>query len=79
MKNTYKYIVDLNERGIYKCHVENPNGEIIWEASNEDSDDGSFWLVEDGFMDDVKDMNGLLEYLIQYDYITGKANLEYIG
>jgi hypothetical protein len=73
------YIVDLDERGIYKCHVENCNGKIIWEASNEDEEDGEFWPVRDGFMKNTKDMNGLTDYLIDLGIIRESVSIKYIG
>lgn len=48
-------VVDLDERGWFKSHVENQNGRTVFSFSNEDektgwpSEDG-LWLVEDGFM-----------------------------
>ena len=61
----YRFVhtVDLNERGIYRCHVSDINGETIWNASTED-EDGEFWPVRDGFMRHVNDMEGLAEYLV---------------
>lgn len=61
-------IVDLDERGWFKAHVENQNGRTIFEFSNEDeesgwpSDDG-ISLIEDGFMRHGRDTGGLLNYL----------------
>jgi regulation of enolase protein 1 (concanavalin A-like superfamily) len=60
-------IVDLDERGWFKAHVEDQDGKIVFEFSNEDetgwpSEDG-LWLVEAGFMRHVRDADGLLEYL----------------
>lgn len=78
--NTYHYIVDLDERGIYKCHVKNAHtGEIIWQADNEESEDGSFWLVEDGFMTSVKDMSGLESYLMEMGIIRKQDEIIYKG
>lgn len=77
---TYHYIIDLNERGIFKCHVENAEtGKIIWEANNEESEDGSFWPVEDGFMKNTKDMNGLWDYLVNMGFLEEDDKLIYIG
>jgi hypothetical protein len=61
------FIVDLDERGWFKAHVENQNGKTIFEFSNEDetgwpSNDG-LWLVEAGFMRHGRDVVGLLDYL----------------
>lgn len=77
---TYHYIVDLDERGIYKCHVEHAEtGKIIWEASNEESEDGSFWPVEDGFMSNARDMTGLETYLVDMEIIEQLDEIVYKG
>ena len=77
---TYHYIIDLNERGIFKCHVENAKtGKIIFEFNNEEEEDGLFWLVEDGFMDNYKDMSGLHEYLSGLKIIKPDDEILYIG
>ena len=61
-------VIDLDERGSFKGHVDNQNGKTVFKFSNEDEDtewpgaDG-LWLVEDGFMKHGRDTNGLLEYL----------------
>lgn len=62
-------VIDLDERGSFRGHVENQNGTTVFEFSNEDengwpSEDG-FWLVEDGFMKHGRDIDGLHEYLKQ--------------
>lgn len=60
-------VVDLDERGSFRAHVENANGECLFDFSNEDesgwpSEDG-LWLVVDGYMRHNRDADGLLEYL----------------
>jgi len=75
---TYHYIVDLNERGIYKAHVEDADSfKIIWVASNQD--DGEFWPVRDGFMKHCQDMIGLWAYLQESSLIPFKSKLIYKG
>ena len=47
------YVVDLNERGWFKAHVEKQNGKEIFSLSNEDEGGwpgGDLDLVEDGYM-----------------------------
>jgi len=61
-------VVDLDERGWFKAHVENQNGSTVFEFSNEDDETGwpsecGMWLVQDGFMQHGRDTRGLLEYL----------------
>lgn len=60
-------VVDLDERGWFKAHVESQNGKTVFQFSNEDetgwpSQDG-LWLIEDGFMRHGRDTDGLLSYL----------------
>ena len=60
-------VVDLDERGSFKAHVENYTGDSIFEVSNEDengnpSDDG-IWPVTAGYMHHNRDTRGLLSYL----------------
>lgn len=61
-------VVDLDERGWFKAHVQEQNGQTVFEFSNEDEDTG--WplpdgipLVTDGFIRHGRDVVGLLEYL----------------
>ena len=61
-------VVDLDERGWFKAHVENRNGKTVFQFSNEDEETGwpsehGLWLVEDGFMRHGRDTDGLLKYL----------------
>ncbi|WP_163056692.1 hypothetical protein [Acidithiobacillus ferrooxidans] len=60
-------VVDLDERGSFKAHVENYTGDSIFEFSNEDehgnpNDDG-VWPVTAGYMRHNRDTRGLLSYL----------------
>jgi hypothetical protein len=82
MKTTYHYIVDLDERGIYKAHVENAEtGKIVFEISNEDEDGNTsvLWIVEDGFMEHTKDMAGLGFYLFDMGIINQNDPIVYKG
>lgn len=61
-------VIDLDERGWFKAHVENQNGKTVFQFSNEDEETGwpseyGLWLVEDGFMRHGRDTDGLLTYL----------------
>lgn len=69
------YVVDMNERGTFSCHVENSNGKIVWSASTDDSEDGQFWPVEDGFMDNTEDTIGLEKYLKSIHLMPSDAGL----
>jgi len=63
------YVIDLDERGEFRSHVEDENGVSIFEITNEDQDEdahitnGGIWLVEAGYMKHAKDINGLHQYL----------------
>jgi len=61
-------VIDLDERGWFKAHVENQNGRTVFQFSNEDEETGwpsedGLWLVEDGFMRHGRDTAWLLEHL----------------
>lgn len=53
--NTLFYIIDLDERGLFKAHVENEQGKIIYELSGQE--------LEDGFMKHKNDTTGLENYV----------------
>lgn len=79
---TYYYIVDLDERGIYKAHVEEAETHrTIYYISNEDEDGNisPLWIVEDGFMKNTQDMDGLWTYLQESSLIPFKSKLIYKG
>lgn len=81
--NALTLVVDLDERGIFKAHVENHTGNSIFEFSNEDengnpSEDG-LWLVTDGYMRHGRDANGLLEYLRETGLATSKNTISVLG
>ena len=62
------YVIDLDERGWFKGHVEDQIGKTVFEFSNEDEETGwpsedGLWLIEDGFMRHGHDVAGLHEYL----------------
>ncbi len=71
----FTHHIDLNERGVYKMHVENPNGEVVFAVSSEDSEDGKFWPTEDGFMKHADDMDGLEKYLKEMGWMPDDAKL----
>lgn len=76
-------VVDLDERGVFKAHVENFTGNSIFEFSNEDdngnpSEDG-LWLVTAGYMHHNRDTRGLLDYLRDIELATKKNTLTIAG
>ena len=77
-------VIDLDERGVFKAHVENQNGRTVFEFSNEDEDTGwpsddGLWLVEDGFMRHVRDTSGLLQYLQSIGIARPTATMYCVG
>lgn len=77
-------IVDLDERGWFKAHVENQNGKTIYRFSNEDEETGwpsedGLWIVEDGFMRHGRDSHGLLKYLQQMGIAKPTATMRVEG
>lgn len=73
-------VVDLDERGSFRVHVENCLGRSIYEFSNEDPETGQpdadgLWLVEFGFMRHARDTDGLLDYLRTMGIVGASATL----
>ena len=77
-------VVDLDERGSFKAHVEDPSGKTVFEFSNEDEETGwpsenGLWLIEDGFMRHGRDVDGLHEYLLQMKIAEPGSTLTLVG
>jgi len=63
MSRKLGYFTDLDERGEYQAHVEDiDTGEIVMTIQNDE--DGSLYLIEDGFMKNTDDMDGLLWHMV---------------
>lgn len=68
-RRIYGWVIDLNERGYFRAHVEDAGGTVVFDCNNEDRDDegnvefGELWLTVDGFMRHVEDTTGLTDYL----------------
>lgn len=74
------YVIDLDERGLFKAHVENQNGKEIFTLSNEDEGGwpgGNLGLVEDGYMRHAHDVRGLHEYLREVGLAGPRSTLEF--
>jgi hypothetical protein len=78
MKNNqqYNYIVDLDERGEFSAHVETKQGKIIFNLHTDQ--DGFLDLVEDGYMRNTKDTQGLKSYLVDMGMIPEESQLKFI-
>lgn len=74
-------VVDLDERGSFKAHVETEDGKEIFAFSNEDENGWPepLWLVENGFMDHARDCDGLLEYLQSLGVVAAGSSLTVSG
>jgi hypothetical protein len=73
------YTVDLDERGVFKAHVANDYGTVLFEINSEDDDEGQIWLVEDGFMRHARDVDGLHDYLISMGIAKAVSTLRIEG
>lgn len=76
-------VVDLDERGWFKAHVENSNGRIVFQCSNEGPggwpDPEGFWMVENGFLRHGRDVDGMLNYLQHLGIAGDHATLRLEG
>lgn len=59
----YKLLVDHDERGEFRAHVEDEEEKTVFEYGTNEDDFGLVWLVEDGWMKHGRDMAGLTAYL----------------
>jgi Fe-S cluster biosynthesis and repair protein YggX len=60
-ERVFGFIVDLDERGDYRAHIENVDGDVIWETDLENTNQ----LIEDGFLKykPDEDLERLAKYL----------------
>lgn len=65
----YNYIIDLDERDEFNAHVEHASGQDCIDLNVPE-------LVNDGFMKNTQDVNGLLKYLIDVKLLPYDAELE---
>jgi hypothetical protein len=73
--NEFTLVVDLNERGEYKCHVENCEEDVVWECGTLDA----MSLVDDGFLPCVPHecVEDVLEYLQSHNVLGENSKLIY--
>ena len=75
MPEVYLYIIDLDERGTFRAHVDNlETGETVFEI-NTDEDEGENWMIDAGYMKNNNDLGGLEAYLIEMDIIPSGSIL----
>lgn len=85
----YLYIIDLDERGSFRAHVEDvKTGKIVFEFSNEEevyddegnltgeTEEGEISMVRDGFMKHGEDIEGLEDYLIDMKIIPAGSHIK---
>lgn len=77
----YHYIVDFDERGEYRAHVEDWDGKTVYSLEAEQTAPDEIELPEivDGFMQHTQDMDGLTAYLIDMEIIPEDATINYQG
>lgn len=67
----FLFVVDMDERGEYKAHVEDMDGNEVFDFGSDD--DGEVSMFEDGFMKNASDMSGLTKYLRQHKMVPDHA------
>lgn len=76
-------VVDLDERGSFRAHVDDQDDKCIFQFSNEDEDgwpsEDGLWLVTDGFMRHSRDTAGLLQYLQSLGIAKPDATMAVLG
>lgn len=71
--NTYDYVIDLDERGDFRAHVEDNEGDTVFEIEGIDDLES---LIDDGFMKHKDDTDGLLKHLQEIGVLDQYAILE---
>lgn len=57
----FKYYINLDERGDFNADVRDPEGVTIYEIHGGDH----LWeMIEDGYMENKRDLSGLQDYLV---------------
>lgn len=70
----YRYHINLDERGMFYADVRDRNDETVYEIKSDF--DGIIWQIEDGFMRDKNDIEGLEIYLKEIDILPYEGILE---
>jgi hypothetical protein len=71
--SNFTYHINLDERGEFYADVRDSDGNTVFEIRSED--DGSISLIEDGFMADKHDMEGLADHLKDMGIMESDDNL----
>jgi len=73
---TYKYYINLDERGCFYADVRNQNEKTIFEIkAGDELPEGETSIFEDGFMKNKNDLNGLKSYLVSLGIINKDATI----
>lgn len=83
-KQNFVLVIDLDERGLFKAHVEDASSSHEAFAFSNEGDDGwpdedGLWLVNDGYMRHGRDVCGLLEYMQSAGIAGPNASLRLEG
>lgn len=70
----FYYVIDLNERGSFQAHVENNSGDEIWSVDESEME----MLIEDGFLKNTHDVDGIKTYLLQQGLLPEDVELEIV-
>lgn len=71
LSNDLPYVIDQDERGIFRAHVEDYDGNVLYETP----DDDPHSLFEDGWMKNKNDIKGLEKYLKSQNIIEENQRL----
>ncbi|MBW4048082.1 MAG: hypothetical protein HIU89_09125 [Proteobacteria bacterium] len=73
----YGYSINLDERGEFYADVrDSASGESVYEfGSSKEGDYGAIWEIDDGYMKDKNDTQGLLEMLVQNGVVPSGSTL----
>jgi len=72
----YKYRIDLDERGSFRAGVEDEAGNDVFTVLGGDElDEDKPSLIEDGFMDDLTDIESLETHLKYLNVIGAKDKI----
>lgn len=72
MSDKFGYYINLEERGEFYADVRDAKGNTIYEIRSED---GEVSPVEDGFMKDTRDVDGLTGYLTDLGVIPAGSEV----
>lgn len=69
----FGYYINLDERGIFNADVRNMDGKTLLEVASDD--EGSVWLIDDGYMRNTQDLSGLTQYAVDMQILPAGAQI----